>query len=125
VRPGVVVAAFDPNLDSFDHTVTKKHLELLRVATDAKGRALETVVLQAPTQPRNTHGIKDLAAGYVNYYVCNGAVIAPEFGDAKADLAAKATLERLFPRREIVQIAIDALAAGGGGIHCVTQQEPT
>ncbi len=60
----------------------------------------------------------------MNYYVCNGAVIAPEFGDADADAAAKAVLAELFPEREVVQVDIDALAAGGGGIHCATQQQP-
>lgn len=47
-----------------------------------------------------------------------------EGGDTESDGAAKATLERLFPGRHIVQINIDAIAAGGGGIHCTTQQEP-
>ena len=31
----------------------------------------------------------DFAAGYINYYVCNGAVIAPEFGDDKRDVMAR------------------------------------
>lgn len=124
VRPGVVVAALDTDPDSFDYAVTQKHLALLRKSTDAQGRALEVVVLQAPSQPRNPHNSKDLAAGYINFYLCNGGVIAPEFGDATADRAAKSTLARLFPQREIVQISIDAIAAGGGGIHCATQQEP-
>lgn len=60
----------------------------------------------------------------MNYYVCNGAVIAPEFGDEAADATAREVLASLFPDREIVQLDIDALAAGGGGIHCATQQQP-
>jgi len=51
-------------------------------------------------------------------------VIATEFGDPETDQAAKRELERLFPGRRVVQINIDAVAAGGGGIHCTTQQEP-
>lgn len=66
----------------------------------------------------------DFATGYINFYVCNGTVIAPEFGDPKADKAAHDTLQKLFPDRDIVQINIDGVAAGGGGIHCTTQQEP-
>ena len=53
-----------------------------------------------------------------------GAVIAPEFGDPETDQAAKVELQRLFPDRRVVQINIDGIAAGGGGIHCTTQQEP-
>ena len=123
-KPGVVVAGFDPDPQSFDHVITKRHLEILRRATDAEGRRLEVIVLEAPSTVRERFSNKDFAAGYINFYVCNRAVIAPEFGDPQADLAAKQQLQRLYPDREIVQINIDAIAAGGGGIHCTTQQEP-
>ncbi len=123
-RPGVVVAGYDPDPMSFDHTVTQHHMNLLRKATDVNRRELEVVVLEAPSTVRGQFAQADSAAGYVNFYVCNGAVIAPEFGDERADLAAKRTLQRLFPKREVVQINIDGIAAGGGGIHCTTQQEP-
>ncbi len=96
----------------------------LRGATDADGRKLEVVVLEAPSSIREEFASADFAAGYINFYVCNRAVIAPEFGDQKADLAAKKSLQNLFPGREIVQINIDGIASGGGGIHCTTQQEP-
>ena len=122
--PGVVVAGYDPNPKSFDHAVTKKHLEILRSATDADGNKLEVVVLEAPTKIRPGYESDDFAAGYINFYVINGAVIAPEFGDRKADGKVKETLAELFPDRDIIQINIDEIAAGGGGIHCTTQQEP-
>ena len=51
-RPGVVVAGYDPDPKSFDHAVTVRHLEILRAATDAQGRKLELVVLEAPTVVR-------------------------------------------------------------------------
>ncbi len=123
-NPGVVVAGFDPDPASYDHLVTKKHLEILRAATDAQGRKLEVAVLEAPSKVRKKFENDEFAGGYINFYVCNGAVIAPEFGDSKTDLAAKQTLQRLFPERKVVQLNIDGIAAGGGGIHCTTQQEP-
>jgi agmatine deiminase len=123
-KPGVVVAGYDPDPESFDHEVTKRHLELLKAATDAQGRKLEVVVMQAPSTVRAKFSSNDFAAGYINFYVCNNAVIAPQFGDKKADLAAKNVLQKLFPTRKIEQINIDGIAAGGGGIHCTTQQEP-
>ena len=123
-RPGVVVAGYDPDPESFDHAVTKRHLELLRSARDAQGRLLELVVLEGPSTIREEYASDDFAAGYINFYVCNGAVLLPEFGDSRTDTAARQKLQQLFPDRDIVQINIDGIAAGGGGIHCATQQEP-
>nr|WP_197086739.1 agmatine deiminase family protein [Bradyrhizobium sp. LTSPM299] len=123
-RPGVVVAGLELDPSSFDHGVTKRHLDILRGATDAKGRRLDVVVLPGPSTWRAKYDNNDFAAGYINVYVCNGAVIAPEFGDATADRKARDTLRELFPDREIVQLNIDGIAAGGGGIHCTTQQQP-
>ncbi|SER75704.1 agmatine deiminase [Lentzea albida] len=120
--PGVVVAGLDNDPESFDYEVTRRHLEILRGATDAAGRPLRVEVLEGPDAVRVRDD--DFAAGYINFYVCNGAVVGPEFGDRRTDAAAKATLERLFPGRAVVQINIDGIASGGGGIHCTTQQEP-
>lgn len=122
VRPGTVVAAVDEDPKSFDHQVTATHLALLRAATDAKGRRLKVVPLPVPRAVRRRS--EDFAAGYVNFYVVNGAVLVPEFGDRRADSYAKETLQALFPSRVIEQLNIDNLAEGGGGIHCATQQQP-
>jgi agmatine deiminase len=122
--PGVVVAHMDNDPASYDHAVTKRHLAILKTARDARGQLLKVVVLNAPTNVRPGLASNDFAAGYVNFYVCNDAVIAPQFGDAKADGEAKRILMELFPTREVVQLNIDGIAAGGGGIHCTTQQEP-
>lgn len=124
VEPGVVVAAYDSDPSSFDHDVTKAHLEILNEAIDARGRKLDVHVLETPWDIRTRYLTDDFAAGYVNYYVCNGAVMMPEFGDKKADERAKSILQASYPDRIIEQINIDGIAAGGGGIHCVTQQQP-
>lgn len=122
--PGVVVAGYDPDPHSYDHAVTRRHLAMLRKMTDARGQKLDVVVIESPRTVRERYAGSDFAAGYINFYVCNGAVIAPEFGDAKADTTARDKLKSLFPEREIVMTNVDGIAAGGGGIHCTTQQEP-
>ncbi|MEM6589716.1 MAG: agmatine deiminase family protein [Pseudomonadota bacterium] len=61
---------------------------------------------------------------YVNYYVCNGAVIMSEFGDPEPDAIAKDAVRRHYPGRQIVTLNADALIELGGGIHCATQQVP-
>lgn len=122
--PGVVVAGLDADPSSYDHAVTKRHLEILRQSTDAGGRKLKVAELQGPSTVRSKYENKEFAAGYINCYVCNGAVIAPEFGDRAADSNTRDTLRDLFPGREVIQLNIDGIAAGGGGIHCTTQQQP-
>jgi agmatine deiminase len=96
---------------------------MLNAATDAQGRKLEVITLEAPRSVRKAFENKDFAAGYIGFYVCNGAVLAQEFGDSKADAAVKASLQRAFPNRVIEQLNVDGIAAGGGSIHCTTQQE--
>jgi agmatine deiminase len=60
---------------------------------------------------------------YVNSYLVNGGVIMPLYG-TPSDEAAREVFRRLFPDRRIVGVPIGHIAIGGGGIHCITQQEP-
>lgn len=123
-HPGTVVAGLEQDPSSFDYAVTRRHLEILRAATDAKGRRLQVVTLEGPSTIRQALASNEFAAGYINFYLCNGAVIAPEFGDKRTDRNTRAVLQEQFADREIVQLNIDGVAAGGGGIHCATQQQP-
>jgi agmatine deiminase len=95
---------------------------MVSAATTVDGEPYQIVEIVQPTDIRG--GGEGFLSTYMNYYVCNGAVIAPQFGDPAADDAAEAVLAGLFPDRQIVMLDIDALAAGGGGIHCATQQQP-
>lgn len=122
--PGVVVAGIENDQSSPEYAVTQRHLAILRKASDARGRPLQVVRMPGPDDVRPQYENKDFAAGYINFYVCNGAVICPEFGDSRADRNTRAILREQFPGRDIVQLNIDAIAAGGGGIHCTTQQQP-
>ena len=123
-KPGTVVVSHDANDVYGERSVTQRHIDTLRGATDAKGRALALEILDVPDNPSSPNSSsKDFAAGYVNYYVCNHAVIMPKFGDVRADEAARAKLAALYPSRTVATIAINAIAAGGGGIHCTTQQQ--
>ncbi len=123
-RPGIVVVSCDTDPSSYDYQVTRENIRILKHATDAQGNALDLVILDTPNEINTKFGIEDFAAGYVGYYLCNGAVIMQKFGDRKSDRAAKNKLAKVFPNRVIVQLQIDGIASGGGSIHCATQQEP-
>ena len=123
-RPGVVIAGLEEDRDLDDHAITREHLEILLTATDAAGRQLEVHPLSSPATVRAGGDNEEFAAGYIGFYVCNGAVIVQQFGDREADARARETLARAFPGRTIEPLDMDGIAAGGGSVHCATQQEP-
>ncbi|MEU9075207.1 agmatine deiminase family protein [Kitasatospora sp. NPDC048538] len=98
--------------------------QALRGATDAQGRALTVVELPGPDRALIRGRGKDFLSSYTNFYVANGAVFVPQFGDTAADATAYAVLQAEFPDRDVVQVNIDTIASGGGGIHCATQSQP-
>ncbi|MEV5974999.1 agmatine deiminase family protein [Streptomyces sp. NPDC051921] len=102
----------------------RRQYQVLSAATTATGAPMAVSKIQGPDYYRIRSTNRDFLASYANYYVCNGAVISGQFGDTSADTAARATLARLYPDRVIEQLNIDRLGTGGGGIHCVTQQQP-
>ena len=104
-----------------DAGITRELRELLLDAVDADGKPLEVTALPAPETLRDADGWVDYS--YVNHYVANGAVIACAFDDP-ADDEARALLADAYPDRQIVQIDARPLFARGGGIHCITQQQP-
>jgi agmatine deiminase len=62
--------------------------------------------------------------GDPNWLVGNGFVAAMASGDSSTDAQLKAQLESLFPDRDIYMIDASAIADAGGGIHCVTNDQP-
>ncbi len=124
VKPGQVLIQLPDKIVDGDpwSAAAFETYEILKKATDAEGRKLDIVVIPDPVSIRSQSA--DFVSSYVNYYVCNGAVIGAEFGDGKADEQAARILGQLYPGRVIVSINVDAIGEAGGGIHCSTQQQP-
>ena len=124
VKPGQVVIQLGdtPNRGDPWSVSAFETYEILKSARDAQGRKLDIVVIPDPVDIRSRS--RGFVSSYVNYYVCNSAVIGAEFGDDKADAEAKAILEALYPGREVVSLNVDPIGEAGGGIHCATQQQP-
>lgn len=124
VAPGKVLIQLGETADPSDPWSVSGHetLRILQAATDAGGRRIEIVRLPEPVDIRSRK--PDFVASYVNYYVCNGAVIAAQFGDTAADGKAKELLQELYPGRTVEMLDIDPIGEAGGGIHCATQQQP-
>lgn len=97
---------------------------VLSKATDARGRKFEVIDLPQPDLDKITGRGDDFVSTYANFYVANDAVFMPKFGDRQADDRARGILQEHFPKRDVVPVAIDMIASGGGGIHCSTHDQP-
>ncbi len=105
-----------------DHAVTRSLRALAETWTDARGRPFEVVGVPAPATLRDGDGFVDWS--YINHLVVNGGVIACAYGEPAADGAAAALLAEAYPGREVVAVDARPILARGGGIHCITQQQP-
>lgn len=72
-----------------------------------------------------------LATSYTNFVLANGVVVTARYWAeglpdviAIRDEQAKATLEKAFPKRKIIQIDCMPLNHDGGGLHCHSRNEP-
>ncbi|MCV7067205.1 agmatine deiminase family protein [Mycolicibacterium farcinogenes] len=82
----------------------------------------EVVEMPAPATLTDADGFVDYS--YINHLVVNGGVIACAFDDPH-DADAVAILAEQYPGREVVTVDARPLFERGGGIHCITQQQPS
>ena len=120
VRPGVVLieAAGAPG-DAY-HDIMKANINAMENQLDAKGRNIELVTI--PEAYEAVACGEMFCRSYVNSYLVNGGIIMPCYG-VDTDNTAREIFEALFPERQIAQVMINNIALGGGGIHCITQQQ--
>jgi agmatine deiminase len=121
VRPGVVLALAEDDYLEPNFAALSDNLARLRKAKDARGRDLTVIPIHQPAA-RHADG-KRLALSYINFYRANGGLIVPRFEDAR-DVAAQQALAEAFPELKIATVPALDILRGGGGIHCITQQQP-
>lgn len=120
--PGVVLVHDQRNPEHPDHALSEEVKTLFANETTADGQPFEVVPIPAPEILKDDEGWVDYS--YVNHLVTNGGVIACTFDDPM-DAEAKAILETVYPGRTVVGVDARELYARGGGIHCITQQQPS
>lgn len=119
--PGRVLALAARDASDPNHARLAENLAVLAAARDALGRRLDVVHLAQRTLPDDMGNPG--AASYINFYIANGGIVMPRFG-TDDDAPAAEVLRRAFPGRQVVQVDARAIVRGGGGIHCITQQQP-
>ncbi|KAL5725608.1 agmatine deiminase [Ranunculus cassubicifolius] len=140
-KPGVVLLSWTDDESDPQYERSIEALSVFEKETDAVGRKIEVIKLHVPgplymTSEESNGVIQDgeakprpastrLAASYVNFYIANGGIIAPAFGDEKWDNEARRVLTSVFPKHQVVMVeGAREIVLAGGNIHCITQQQP-
>lgn len=120
-----MIAAFSPDgsvllhrqFDSShpDHALWQDHCNALEDA------GFKVRAMPAPRETRDNTGWVDYS--YINHYIGNGFVLVPAFAD-RTDNHAAEILKDLYPDRHVESLDARVIFAMGGGIHCITQQQP-
>ena len=120
IEPGRILVEISPDSSDPHYRVGQNNVKALKNIKDAKGRTLEIDFIY-----EGDYSVLefDECRSYINSYLANGAVIVPSYNHER-DLLAVETYQKIYPDREVVQIQISDIAIGGGGIHCITQQQP-
>ena len=113
--PGSVLVHDQRHPDHPDHAVTAEVVDLLT------GEGLQVQRIPAPATQRDRQGYVDWS--YVNHHVVNGGVVACIFDDPSDDEALD-VLRAVYPGREVVGVDAREIFTRGGGVHCITQQQP-
>jgi agmatine deiminase len=139
VRPGAVALTWTDDASDPQHPISRDAYERLTRTVDARGRQLEIHKIHQPaplyiteeeargvdpvpgTKPRRVGD--RMPASYVNFYIGQGIVVMPVFDDPQ-DARAQDAIQALFPDRRITTVPAREILLGGGGIHCITLQEP-
>lgn len=122
-KPGGVLleTVADPSDPRFP--IMAENRKVLERERDARGRAFELVPIAEAPRSVVPADSRAFCRSYVNFYIANGAIIVPAYGTVE-DQEVADTLRRAYPGREIVPVVLNDLFRGGGGIHCITQQQP-
>lgn len=119
--PGKVVVSLPDDPAHPDYARMRANRAVLEVTTDAQRRQLE--IVDVPQTVFTDVAGGEVEVSYLNYYVANGGVVVPVAG-LPTDEDALAVIASAHPGRKVVGVRAAAVAWGGGGVHCITQQIP-
>ena len=117
-KPGVVLLSWTDDETDPQYERSVEALSVFSSTVDARGRKIQVVKLHVPgplyMTEEEAFGIVQeggeakpriagtrLAASYVNFYIANGGIIVPRFGDAKRDEDAIRVLSETYPHHSV------------------------
>ena len=127
VSKNKILVAFEDDEKDENYQILLDNYTILSDATDQDGSKFELVklpmahIVYDKSKPFEKGG--KAPASYTNFYIGNNVVLAPTYNDSN-DRKALEIIQSCFPDRKVVGIDCSDIIYGGGGIHCLTQQEP-
>ena len=138
------------SLSQLNYKYLEANYDILKKATDQDGNQFKIVEMPVPDFVSNKHIVSDkgdafsfpgtipgdtirflASASYMNFVIANGVVLMPKYwregfplSQKEKDETALKVMNRVFPNKKIVQIDVTEINFGGGGMHCLTQQQP-
>ena len=122
INKNTVVCMVEQNQDDANYKNLRENLGILKKSHDQDGKKINVIPISMPRKMEISG--RRLAASYANFYIGNAAVLVPAFND-KNDEKAISIIGKFFPGREVIGISCKDLVYGYGGIHCITQQQPS
>ena len=99
----------------------QENMDRLKHAKNINGDNYEIISIQQPSYRKFLN--ERMALSYINFYIANDAIVLPVFNDPM-DKNAIDTISKVFHDRKIVTLEGSRIVEGGGGVHCITQQQP-
>ena len=121
VRPSVVLCEVGCRDFPDRYEVLQENVAALESATDACGRNLEILFIDEAYDAESRSS--RFSRSFVNFYIANGGIVFPRYG-TRTDGLALDVVRRAFPDHAVEPVDVNDIAVAGGGIHCITQQQP-
>jgi len=106
-----------------NYCTLKRNQDIIRASQSCDGDSFNITRIHQPNARYLDDGSR-MSLSYINFYLANHAVIMASFDQQEFDSNARQILAKCFPEREIIQLDAREIFVGGGGIHCITQQQP-
>ena len=114
-----VVTVVEDDTKDENYAPLQENLRRLQSMRDEDGTPL--TVLPLPMPRAFMVSDRRMAASYANFYIANGVVLVPIYGQP-ADTEALEVLQKCFPDRKVHGIDCRELIWGYGSVHCASQQ---
>ncbi len=99
----------------------QENQDRLKHAKNINGDNYEVISIHQPSYRKFLN--ERMPLSYINFYITNDAIVLPVFNDPM-DKKAIDTISKVFHDRKIVTLEGSRIVEGGGGVHCITQQQP-